>query len=209
MVVTVHDGTPANSLAVRDELVRQTPVRLAELQDNLTIPARSHITSMVVTQDAEPRIVGKDQLRAVVVAVGAGIVGTAFLIAVIDGHLVRRRLARAQNASEMEGASAEETSAEAAADSPPSKLANGAAPELTAASADDVPEAWPLWDSPHSEPATDSNLREAADRAAKSRNGELRYLPTPDSLGSDSDDASQADTLAELASGQIRKYRRQ
>ena len=72
MVVSVIDQTPVNAVAVRDQLVQQTPLRLAELQDSLTIPSRSRITSMILTQDAVPTIVGKDQLRAAVVAVGAG-----------------------------------------------------------------------------------------------------------------------------------------
>jgi hypothetical protein len=105
MVVTVQDRTPVDAVAARDELVRQAPVRLAELQDNLAIPSRSHITSMVLTQDREPEIVGKNQLRALVVAVGTGVVGTALLVALIDGYLTRRRLAAVEVVSGGEEAS--------------------------------------------------------------------------------------------------------
>jgi hypothetical protein len=101
LAVTVEDRTPANSLAARDQVVGQVPLKLDALQDNLTIPSRSRITSMVLTQDNKPEIVGKDQLRALVVAVGAGAVGTALMVALIDGYLTRRRLAAASGAGEV------------------------------------------------------------------------------------------------------------
>ena len=107
IVVTAHDRTPAGSLAVRDKLVEQIPLKLTELQDDLTIPSRALITSTVVTKDMEPEIVGKDQLRALVVAVGAGIVGTALLVGLIDGYLTRRRLSAVDVASAANGASSE------------------------------------------------------------------------------------------------------
>jgi len=105
IVVTVHDRTPAGSMAVRDKLIAQVPVKLTALQDDLTIPSRARITSMVVTKDMEPEIVGKNQLRALVVAIGAGIVGTALLVALIDGYLTRRRLSAVDVASGADGAS--------------------------------------------------------------------------------------------------------
>ena len=78
LLITAQDRSPAASLAIRDKLAEMTPARLAELQDALSISSRSQITSMNLTSDVQAELVGKNQIRAVVVAVGVGLVGTAF-----------------------------------------------------------------------------------------------------------------------------------
>ena len=91
LIVTVDDRDAVQSVAVRDRLVDEVPVSLAALQNRLSIAERSRITSIVLVQDPEALKVGKNQVRAVVVTVGAGLVGTAYLVALIDAYLARRK----------------------------------------------------------------------------------------------------------------------
>jgi len=101
LTISSDDRTSIDSIAARNELVRQAPIKLAELQDTLAIPSRARIGSMVLTQDEKPELVGKDQVRALVAAVGAGLVGTALFVAFVDGWLIRRR----KDSRQVEGAS--------------------------------------------------------------------------------------------------------
>jgi hypothetical protein len=91
LLVTATDRTPESSIKVRDELIREAPIRLAALQESLAISPNARITSMVLTQDPRAQTVSKNQIRAVVVAAGAGLVGTALVVALVDGVGVRRR----------------------------------------------------------------------------------------------------------------------
>jgi hypothetical protein len=91
LLVTATDRTPASSIMVRDELIREAPIRLAALQESLSISPNARITSMVLTQDPRAQTVSKNQIRAVVVAAGVGLVGTALVVALVDGVGVRRR----------------------------------------------------------------------------------------------------------------------
>lgn len=99
LIVTAHERTAEGSVAVRDEMVREVPIKLAALQQQLLISDRSRITSMVLVQDAVAKPVSKSQIRAVVVAAGAGLVGTALVVGLLDGFLDRRRKPRAASAN--------------------------------------------------------------------------------------------------------------
>jgi len=44
-----------------------------------------------VTQDLTPTLIGKNRIRAVVVAVAAGLLGTGLGVSMVDGLLLRRR----------------------------------------------------------------------------------------------------------------------
>jgi hypothetical protein len=96
LVITTDDRTAAGAVAARDELVRMAPLELVALQDSLAIAPRSRIGLKVVTQDPTPLVVGKNRIRAVVAAAGAGLVGTALLVGLIDGLLLRRRTDQVQ-----------------------------------------------------------------------------------------------------------------
>jgi hypothetical protein len=201
MIVTVHDRTPANSVAVRDELVRQAPIRLAELQDTLSIPPRSFITSMVLAQDEEPQIVGKDQLRAVVVAAGAGVVGTALLVALIDGYLSRRRLAVVGGAYDFKERSTQPP-ADPEVPRPAAevvKSTNGQLHDLRTSNslADGVDEesepvaALADQTDASSEPPADPEVPRPAAEVVKSTNGQLHHLRTSSSLAHGVDEESE------------------
>ena len=91
LLIVAQDRTPEGAVAIRDELLRQSSDRLATLQSDLSIPERARITSSVLTFDGQPELAGRNRLRAVVVAVAAGLFGTLIVVSLIDGLLVRRR----------------------------------------------------------------------------------------------------------------------
>lgn len=91
LLVSAQDTNPTGATAVRDALVREAPQRLSSMQSDLAIAARSQITSAILTSDDEPELVGRTQLRAAVVAAGAGLVGTVLLVSLVDGIFLRRR----------------------------------------------------------------------------------------------------------------------
>lgn len=95
LIVTAQDRTAQGSVSVRDAMVREVPLKLAALQQQLAISERSQITSMVLVQDSVAEPVSKSQIRAVVVAAGVGLAGTAILVGLLDSYLERRSAAGA------------------------------------------------------------------------------------------------------------------
>ncbi len=91
LLISATDHTGASAIAVRDALLKQAPLKLESLQDSVDIPRAARISSMLLSQDVEPQVVGKNQIRAVVVAAGLGLVGTVLLVGLVDGTLGTRR----------------------------------------------------------------------------------------------------------------------
>lgn len=74
----------------------QVPRTLAAIQQSVSVPTASMITSTVITQDNEAKVVRKSQIRAVVVAAVAGIILTLMIAALVDVRLRRRESRRAE-----------------------------------------------------------------------------------------------------------------
>ena len=63
---------------------------LAGLQESLGIDVKWQITSTILTSETTPTIVRKTQIRALIVALGLGVIGSAMIIAIVDSFLLRR-----------------------------------------------------------------------------------------------------------------------
>lgn len=94
LLLTATAPTGASSLSVLDTLLRQAPATLAGLQTDLSIAARSQITSMVLIRDTEPTPIQKTRIRILVAVAALGIVLTIFGVALLDALFTRRSTAR-------------------------------------------------------------------------------------------------------------------
>jgi len=90
LLVQASGPTVSETLDVLNAVLAVVPVNLRQLQDDLRVATASQITSMTLTVDQKPTIVGKKRLRAVigVAAIGAG--GAVLLIGALDGILLSR-----------------------------------------------------------------------------------------------------------------------
>lgn len=91
LLVTIEDSTSAAALKTLDVVLKQLPRTLQQLQVQVGVPATSMIKSSIISQDSQPQIARKSQVRAVLVAGAAGAAGTALAAALLDGLLLRRR----------------------------------------------------------------------------------------------------------------------
>jgi len=100
ILVDVTDSSPETALRIRDILVARVPVRLEEMQTSLGISPKDLVTTTVVTLDAHAVEVGKNRLRAAVVAGVVGLGLTLVAAALWDARRLRhpwRRLRGSRN----------------------------------------------------------------------------------------------------------------
>jgi capsular polysaccharide biosynthesis protein len=100
LLVDVKDSSPETALKIRDILVARVPVRLDEMQTSLGVSSKDLVTTTVVTLDAQAVEVGRNRLRAAVVAGVVGLWLTLVAAALWDARrlrLPRRRLPRSRN----------------------------------------------------------------------------------------------------------------
>ena len=90
LVIDAKDSSPETALKIRDILVARTPVRLEAMQSVLGVDAKDRVTSTVVTLDTEAQEVGRNRLRAAVVAGAAGLALTLATAAIWDARRSRR-----------------------------------------------------------------------------------------------------------------------
>lgn len=95
MVVTVKARTAAESTALLNGILAETPRQLSAMQDELKVPDDSRIASMQVAQPTDPILDGKPRLQAVVGAGAAGVLLVLLMTATVDGVLLRRTWRRA------------------------------------------------------------------------------------------------------------------
>jgi len=91
LLVTVEGPTSEETLATLQAILDSVPPALANLQEQLAIPAGSRITSMNLAVDDEPTKIQKDRTRALLAAAAVGLVGTILLTGLLDGLLTSRR----------------------------------------------------------------------------------------------------------------------
>ena len=91
LVITVEDSNPKVALDATTYLLDQAPKTLDALQAGLGSDPTHGLPSTVITRDAVPEPVRKSQMRALVVALGAGVTLTALAAAAVDGLLRQRR----------------------------------------------------------------------------------------------------------------------
>ena len=94
LLVVAEDGTAAGALNTLSGILSQAAPRLRQLQDDLSVPQNTRLTSNVFTQDSVAGIQRKSQLRAILVAFAAGVFVTIMLVSAADSLLSRRRRRR-------------------------------------------------------------------------------------------------------------------
>jgi capsular polysaccharide biosynthesis protein len=91
LLVVADDSTAAGALATMNGILSQAAPRLSLLQDDLSVPQNTRLTSNVFTQDSAASTQRKSQIRAVLVAFAAGVFITIMLVSAADSVLARRR----------------------------------------------------------------------------------------------------------------------
>jgi uncharacterized protein involved in exopolysaccharide biosynthesis len=97
LAIDVKDSSPETALRIRDILVARVPVRVNEMQAELAVNPKDRVTTMVVTLDAQAMEVGKNRLRAAVVAACVGLGLTLVTATLWDSRRLRhprRRMPR-------------------------------------------------------------------------------------------------------------------
>jgi capsular polysaccharide biosynthesis protein len=95
LVVDVKDSSPETALRIRDILMARVPVRLEEMQQRLAVSTKDRVTSSVLTLDTEAQEVGRNRLRAAVVAGVLGLGLTLLVAALWDARRLRHPRRRA------------------------------------------------------------------------------------------------------------------
>jgi len=91
MIVTVDAKSAADATDITQQLVDLVPTTLEALQSSAGVRSRSMVTHTVLTKFDRPEVVHSDQIRVGLAAAAAGLVGTAFLVALVDGRIGARR----------------------------------------------------------------------------------------------------------------------
>jgi uncharacterized protein involved in exopolysaccharide biosynthesis len=89
LVIDVKDSSEATALRIRDMLVARVDLRLQAMQAALSVAPKDRVTTTVVTLDAQATEVGKNRLRAAVVAGAGGAAVTLVVATLWDGHRLR------------------------------------------------------------------------------------------------------------------------
>jgi capsular polysaccharide biosynthesis protein len=109
LAIDVKDSTPETALRIRDLLVARVPTRLGDMQAALGVSTKDRVTTTVVTLDTEAVEVGKNRLRAAVVAAAVGLGLTLVTATLWDKRRLRhprRRLPRSRNSGRDRGTKA-------------------------------------------------------------------------------------------------------
>jgi hypothetical protein len=94
LLVVAEDSTATGALNTLNGILSQAAPRLSQLQDDLSVPENTRLTSNVFTQDSVAGIQRKSQLRAILVAFAGGVFVTIMLVSAADSVLTRRRRRR-------------------------------------------------------------------------------------------------------------------
>lgn len=126
LLVAADNSTPDSALATLQGILAQAAPRLTELQDALTVPDSTRLTSDVFTQDKVATAQRKSQIRAILVAFAAGIFATVLLVSAGDSMLTRRarRRGRPMSSTSVEDATSVTISGEVAATRTPHRAAS-------------------------------------------------------------------------------------
>jgi uncharacterized protein involved in exopolysaccharide biosynthesis len=90
LVIDVKDSSPGTAVRIRDLLVSRVPLRLDEMQQALGVSPKDRVTTSVLTLDVAAEEVGKNRLRAAVVAGAGGLVMTLVAATLWDARRLRR-----------------------------------------------------------------------------------------------------------------------
>jgi hypothetical protein len=94
LLVVAEDSTAAGALNTLSGILSQAAPRLTQLQDDLSVPENTRLTSNVFTQDSVAGVQRKSQLRAILEAFAGGVFVTIMVVWAADWVLTRRRRRR-------------------------------------------------------------------------------------------------------------------
>jgi hypothetical protein len=103
LVITAEDHTAGGAASTLSDVMALLPRQLGDLQEALGYTGEKQITSTVLAKDNQPKTIRKAQVRAIIAAVGAGLVLTGLVVALIDGLIERRHRTRAKGAQMAHG----------------------------------------------------------------------------------------------------------
>lgn len=95
LLITVEDRSLSQARRVRDVLLDQVPVVLADLQTTVGVPRTSQLTASVVAAEGLPEQNHKTMIRALLVVAGMSLGVTIALAGAVDSLLTRRKKASA------------------------------------------------------------------------------------------------------------------
>ena len=110
LLITVSTRSSQESILIRDQLAMAVSPTLDNMQKDLFIRPSSRITVSTLASDPKPTKSAKDQLRAIIVAVGVGVSLTIIGTGVLDTFLTRRK-SQSKTALNRKGAVEENTGA--------------------------------------------------------------------------------------------------
>lgn len=102
LLVAATNSTPDTALKTLQAILSQAEPRLDQLQDRLSVPANTRLSSEVFTQDSTAATQSKSQIRAILVALAAGLFLTVMLVSAGDSVISRRSRRRATSTAEPE-----------------------------------------------------------------------------------------------------------
>lgn len=91
IAVDVKDSTPANTIKALNYVVDSIPVQLARIQEQVGATAANSVRSAPLIVDRKAQITHRNQIRIIIAAIGAGLIGTVVIVFAIDGIAIRRR----------------------------------------------------------------------------------------------------------------------
>jgi capsular polysaccharide biosynthesis protein len=98
ILVTADNSEATGASRTLKHVVDGLSPTLAKLQTAISVAARYRIVTQIITQDDTAHPVGKAQLRAMLVAIAAGLFGTLVACSLVDGLLLRRTARRSTEA---------------------------------------------------------------------------------------------------------------
>ncbi|MCF4119992.1 hypothetical protein L1785_03280 [Antribacter sp. KLBMP9083] len=111
IAVDVKEKTPEAAVAALGYIADSIPRELGRLQQEVDAPPESVVQSMQLTMDEEATTDNSGTVRALIAAVGAGLVTTGLMALGADGLALRRRDTVRQKSSGADGAAARATAA--------------------------------------------------------------------------------------------------
>lgn len=91
IAVDVKEKTPEGAIAALEYIADSIPRELGRLQQEVDAPPEAVVSSMQLTMDVEATTDNGGTVRALIAAVGAGLVATGLLALGVDGLALRRR----------------------------------------------------------------------------------------------------------------------
>ncbi|MBU4215297.1 MAG: hypothetical protein KJ792_11655 [Actinobacteria bacterium] len=93
LVVNASDVTAAGANEVLDQVVKQAPISMAQLQDDIGVTHVAMIDVLEIARESQPTIDTKSQQRALLMVVAAGLVATVLGVGLLDRWLLKRKAA--------------------------------------------------------------------------------------------------------------------